>query len=102
MADKQGRSQAGHYGVLALRASPPRTVRYLLGAGGLGLVVLAWWLVTLGPAESRVVSPVVLPSPREVFASFASLLNERALLESIAATLRRVLLGFGVRMGALV
>ena len=96
MADKQGRSQAGHYGVLALRASPPRTVRYLLGAGGLGLVVLAWWLVTLGPAESRVVSPVVLPGPREVFASFASLLNERALLESIAATLRRVLLGFGL------
>jgi len=96
VADKQGRSQAGHYGVLALRVSPPRTVRYLLGAGGLGLVVLAWWLVTLGAAESRLVSPVVLPSPREVFASFASLLNERALLESIAATLRRVLLGFGL------
>jgi NitT/TauT family transport system permease protein len=82
--------------LLALRVSPPRTVRYLLGAGGLALVLLAWWIVTLGPAESRVVSPVVLPSPREVFASFASLLNERALLESIAATLRRVLLGFGL------
>src|SRR5688572_23794623 len=57
---------------------------------------MAWWIVTLGPAESRIVSPVVLPSPREVFSSFASLLNERALLESIAATLRRVLLGFGL------
>jgi ABC-type nitrate/sulfonate/bicarbonate transport system permease component len=31
-----------------------------------------------------------------VFSSFPSLLNERALLESIAATLRRVLLGFGL------
>jgi len=82
--------------LLALRVSPPRTARYLLGAGGLALVLLAWWVVTLGSPESRVVSPVVLPSPREVFASFASLLNERALLESIAATLRRVLLGFGL------
>jgi NitT/TauT family transport system permease protein len=83
-------------GLLALRVSPPRTVRYLLGAGGLGLVALVWWIITLGPAETRVVSPVVLPSPREVFSSFPSLLNERALLESIAATLRRVLLGFGL------
>src|SRR5688500_14406780 len=57
---------------------------------------MAWWIVTLRAAESRIVSPVVLPSPREVFSSFASLLNERALLESIAATLRRVLLGFGL------
>src|SRR4029453_15954249 len=60
------------------------------------LLLLAWWLVTLGAVESRLVSPVVLPSPREVFSSFASLLNERALVESIAATLRRVLLGFGL------
>jgi NitT/TauT family transport system permease protein len=46
--------------------------------------------------ESRLVSPVVLPSPREVFSSFASLLNERALVQSIAATLKRVLMGFGL------
>jgi NitT/TauT family transport system permease protein len=80
----------------ALRVSPPRSARYGLGAGGMALLVLVWWLVTIGPAESRLVSPVVLPSPREVFSSFGSLLNERALLESIAATLRRVLLGFGL------
>ena len=82
--------------LFALRVSPPRSVRYALGAGGVALVVLIWWIVTIGPVESRLVSPVVLPSPREVFSSFASLLNERALVESIAATLRRVLLGFGL------
>src|SRR5687767_15370583 len=81
---------------LSLRVSPPRTVRYLLGAGGLALLVLVWWIVTMGPVETRLVSPVVLPSPREVLDSFPSLLNERALLESIAATLKRVLLGFGL------
>ena len=83
-------------GLLALRVSPPRTVRYLLGAGAVALLVLVWWIVTLGAVETRLVSPVILPSPLEVFASFASLLNERALIESIAATLRRVLLGFGL------
>ena len=82
--------------LFSLRISPPRPVRYLLGAGGLALLLLAWWFVTLGAVESRLVSPVVLPSPREVFSSFASLLNERALVQSIAATLKRVLLGFGL------
>ena len=83
-------------GLFSLRVSPPRTVRYLLGAGAVALLVLVWWIVTLGAVETRLVSPVILPSPLEVFASFASLLNERALIESIAATLRRVLLGFGL------
>jgi len=80
-----------------LRVAPPRTVRYLLGAGGVGLVALVWWIATAGSGpETRFVSPVVLPSPREVFTSFPSLLNERALLQSVAATLKRVLLGFGL------
>lgn len=79
-----------------LRVSPPRTVRYLLGAGGVALLVLVWWIITMGAVETRIVSPVVLPSPGEVFSSFASLVNERALVQSIAATLKRVLLGFGL------
>jgi hypothetical protein len=40
-------------GLFELRASPPRTVRYLLGAGGLALLLLVWWLVTIGPVETR-------------------------------------------------
>jgi NitT/TauT family transport system permease protein len=87
---------SGVRALFSLRVSPPRTVRYALGAGGLALVFLVWWLVTIGPVETRLVSPVVLPSPAEVFGSFPSLLNERALLQSIAATLKRVLLGFGL------
>ena len=87
---------SGVSALFSLRVSPPRTVRYARGAGGLALVVLVGWLVTIGPVETRLVSPVVLPSPAEVFGSFPSLLNERALLQSIAATLKRVLLGFGL------
>jgi ABC-type nitrate/sulfonate/bicarbonate transport system permease component len=59
--------------------------------------VLLWWAVTFGATpETRLISPVVLPSPGEVIRSFPSLLTERALLESIAATLRRVLAGFAL------
>jgi ABC-type nitrate/sulfonate/bicarbonate transport system permease component len=82
--------------LLALRLPPPRLTRHLAGAGGMALVVLLWWLATSGDAESRLVSPVILPSPAEVLRSFPSLLNERALLQSIAATLKRVLIGFGL------
>ena len=56
-----------------------------------------WWAVTAGATpETRFISPAVLPSPGEVIRSFPSLLTERALLESIAATLRRVLAGFAL------
>jgi len=71
--------------------------RQLVGAAAVGVVVFVWWLATLGAsAESRLISPVILPSPAEVIRSFPTLLNERGLLQSIAATLKRVLIGFGL------
>lgn len=71
--------------------------RRLVGAGALALVVLIWWLATAGGGpEDRLISPVILPSPAEVARSFPALFKERALLQSIAATLRRVLIGFGL------
>jgi NitT/TauT family transport system permease protein len=83
--------------LFSIRVAPPRAVRRLLGAGAVAFVVALWWLATLGSTpESRLISPVILPSPREVVASFPSLLNDRALVQSIAATLKRVLIGFGL------
>jgi NitT/TauT family transport system permease protein len=71
--------------------------RRLVGVGAMGFVLLVWWLVTTGGgSEERLISPVILPSPAEVIRSFPSLLNDRALVESIAATLKRVLIGFGL------
>src|SRR5687768_16613523 len=82
--------------ILALRLPPARLTRHLAGALAMGLVVLFWWIATTGAnAEDRLLSPVILPSPAEVIGSFPSLLDERALLQSIAATLKRVLIGFG-------
>ena len=68
-----------------------------LASAAIALVVLLWWLATAGAGpRNRLVSPVILPSPREVLASFPSLLNESALAQSVAATLQRVLIGFGL------
>jgi ABC-type nitrate/sulfonate/bicarbonate transport system permease component len=83
--------------LLTLRLSPPPLTRRLVGAGAMGIVVLLWWLATTGlGSEDRLVSPIILPSPAEVVKSFPTLLHERALLQSIAATLKRVLIGFGL------
>jgi len=83
--------------LLELRIPPPRLTRLLVGVGSVSVIVLLWWLATRGSSpEDRFVSPVILPSPLEVARSFPSLLNERALIQSIAATLRRVLVGFGI------
>jgi ABC-type nitrate/sulfonate/bicarbonate transport system permease component len=83
--------------LFALRIAPPKATRRLVGAAAVGAIVLVWWLITAGVgAENRLVSPIILPSPAEVVRSFPSLLNERALLQSVAATLKRVVIGFGL------
>jgi ABC-type nitrate/sulfonate/bicarbonate transport system permease component len=83
--------------LLALRVAPPPLTRHLVGAATMAVIVLLWWLATSGlGSEERWISPVILPSPAEVVRSFPSLLRERALLQSIAATLKRVLVGFGL------
>lgn len=84
-------------GLFDLRAAPPAMLGRLIGLGAVGLIGLVWFLVTRGSTpETRLVSPIILPSPVEVFQSFGALWNERALAASIVATLRRVLIGFGL------
>src|SRR3954447_12154216 len=83
--------------LFALRISPPPLTRHLVGAGTVAAIVVLWWFATSGlGSEDRLISPVILPSPAEVIRSFPSLLRDRALLQSIAATLKRVLVGFGL------
>ena len=82
---------------LDLRVVPAPRTRWLAGIGGLALIFALWFLATYGNIpERRWVSPVILPSPVEVIRSFGPLWTERDLLDSIIATLRRVLAGFGL------
>lgn len=72
-------------------------IRRGLGAVGVAIVIVVWWVLTYGSvAESRIVSPVLLPSPLEVLRSVPVLFTERGLIESVFATLKRVLSGFGL------
>jgi NitT/TauT family transport system permease protein len=80
----------------ALRVPPRHLTKRLVGAGAVGFLVLIWWFATRGAGEQRMISPVILPSPGEVLRSFPSLYRDRGLVESIAATLKRVLVGFGL------
>jgi NitT/TauT family transport system permease protein len=72
-------------------------LRRALGTLGTVSVVAIWWALTYGDAaESRIISPVLLPSPWEVLRSVPVLFSERQLLESVVATLKRVVSGFGL------
>lgn len=83
--------------LFALRSAPSPLDGRLFGLGAVALIIFMWFLATRGAsAEQRWVSPVILPSPIEVFRSFGALWTERDLPDSIIATLRRVLIGFGL------
>lgn len=83
---------------LALRQEPAAATGKLLAATCVVLVGFCWFALTLGPAEERFISPAILPSPGEVFAAIPQLLFERDLGKGIAATMGRVLAGFGLAL----
>jgi NitT/TauT family transport system permease protein len=82
----------------------------LLGAVPVALLILLWWILTLGPVEERSIAPTILPSPGEVLQSVPELLTNRNLLHHIGASLQRVVLSYflalaivfplGILMGA--
>jgi len=80
--------------LVPLRRAPSLLVSKGLGVACIVLVLAAWFLATRGPAEERLVSPTLLPAPLDVLRSIPSLLADGALLRAVAATLRRVFLGF--------
>jgi ABC-type nitrate/sulfonate/bicarbonate transport system permease component len=81
---------------LALRQAPQPMTSKLLATTFVLLALFVWFVLTIGEAERRIISPALLPSPFEVFGSLKSLLTERGLLAAIAATLGRVLSGFAL------
>ena len=82
---------------LALRTLPPAAVRRAAGLVTVAAVLLLWGVLTRGATpEARAISPAVLPAPLEVLRSFPVLITERNLAGSIAASMQRVLLGFGL------
>lgn len=84
-------------GLFELRVAPGPLTARILGLGAIAVLLSVWWLATRGATpEARFISPVILPAPADVVRSFSSLWGERGLLLSIMATMRRVLIGFGL------
>ena len=85
-------------GWLAIREEISYPQKVLLGAVPIVLLLAAWYAVTFGEAESRLISPVILPSPGETMAAFRSLWFESELSRSLVASALRIIKGFMVAL----
>jgi len=75
-------------------------VRIALGLLPVLVIIAVWALLTRGKAESRVISPLILPAPCEVLRSFHSLWFDAELSRSIVASTIRVIGGFLIGLAA--
>ena len=82
--------------VFKLRANPSVAERARAGGICLCLLYIAWYILTSGKSEERIVSPAVLGSPAETLESFKTLWFDRALSRNILISLWRVVQGFGL------
>jgi NitT/TauT family transport system permease protein len=80
-----------------IRGPIPEWQAALYGLLSIALCFGIWWYLTSGETpEDRILSPAVIASPSETFATFHDLWFDRALTRNILASLRRVALGFGL------
>ncbi len=83
------------------RAPVPAWAAVALGLVPAAVLLAAWWLLTRGEPEYRAISPVILPTPADVFGFVPRLLHtpgdaESAFWRQVLLSFRRVALGFGV------
>jgi NitT/TauT family transport system permease protein len=87
--------------IFALRAAPSPVTGRLIGLASVALLIGVWYLATAGAPEQRLVSPTILPTPAEVVRRLVALVTGSGgeagtLALNTAASLRRVLAGFGL------
>ncbi len=97
-ASADGARRGSVFGLIfGLRRSMPVWGQAVLGIACVTVCLVAWWYVTRGPEEQRIIpSAKGLPSPREAFDSFPRLWFERELTRNTLTTLRRLMYGFGL------
>ena len=80
-----------------IRDEPSILGRMAIGGAFLGLLGAAWFVLTWGDVpELRLVSPVKIPSPVEVFSRLGMLIFKVGLGHHLLVSLTRVLEGFGL------
>ncbi len=78
-----------------VKAPVSRQTEVLLTGAFLGLALGAWWYVTKGDrVEDRILPPIILASPREVFLQFPELHFHQGLVRHTIVSFNRVFLGF--------
>src|SRR5712692_2983918 len=83
--------------LFTLRKEAPLWQQVLCGVLCIVCCLAAWWYVTRGEADERILpAHKGLPSPEETLASFPSLWVEQELTRETFASLKRVALGFGL------
>jgi NitT/TauT family transport system permease protein len=85
-----------------IRGAPPILGAVVLAAIPIIILVAAWFFLTRGEAEMRVISPVTLPSPPEVVRAVPRLVSEGGLLAGVVASFRRVVVGFLIALSTAV
>jgi NitT/TauT family transport system permease protein len=82
---------------LRVRGGLPQPRALALTAAFVLAVLLGWWFVTRGGTpETRLVAPLILPSPLEVLQAFAPLHFEQGLVRSAITSWLRVTTGFAL------
>ncbi|MCU0287175.1 MAG: ABC transporter permease [Acidobacteria bacterium] len=79
---------------LGIREPVGTTFKIILGMIPIIMIFLIWTILTTGEPETRIISPLILPSPFEVLQSFKSLWFEAELTRSLIASTWRIVLGF--------
>ena len=78
-----------------VRKELPRAKELLLSGIFVGLVLVAWWLLTRGERyEDRLVNVTILPSPLEVLKAFGPLHLDQALVRNALTSIGRISLSF--------
>jgi NitT/TauT family transport system permease protein len=81
---------------LRVRGELPYSKALGLTALFVGVLLLAWWFVTRGEADQRIVQRLILPSPMEVLRAFGPLHLEQGLVRGILSSWLRVSAGFAL------
>jgi NitT/TauT family transport system permease protein len=82
---------------LGIREEVPIALKWVLGVVPILVLLLAWTIATWGAeAETRIISPTILPSPLEVVSSFPGLWFKRELMRNLLISFSRVVAGFVV------
>jgi NitT/TauT family transport system permease protein len=78
-----------------VRRELPRAKELVLSGIFVGLVLVAWWLLTRGERyEDRLVNITILPSPIEMLKAFAPLHLDQALVRNALTSIGRISLAF--------